>query len=873
MKLKTFFTLLMIAFYLIAPHTKAGTRGKIAGVVKDASTGEALPGVNIVIEGTTMGAATDIKGHYFILNVHAGIYQLNASMIGYTSVSYSKVKVSVDLTTNIDFKLSSQVLELGQTIEIIAERPLVQKDITSSQAHISAEEIKALPVENVHDVLRLQAGVTIGADGATHIRGGRSNEILYMVDGIPVNDPFVGGMANVYVPPNAVEEMVATSGTYNAEYGDAMSGVVNIVTKEGSHKYEGRISAYTGDYVSNHTDIFPDIDDIDVLNNKNLEASLSGPVLGFGEKFTFFTYGRWEDKAGYLNGYRMYTRIPVRDSLTNEILPSGDMSRVSMNPSERLNGQVKLTYRLSNNFKLSVGGMITSRDYKLYSHRYKFLPDHIYNRERRSNRFHLELTNTLSRSTFHTLKLSRFYQKYFYYLFRDQNDPRYYMPEAAFSYVTTGYWNNGYTGYGWEERKSTNLYGRWDLTSQITATHLVKTGIEISSEEIYDLYQEPNSLQNPNVTARTKLFAKNIMEFNPIKVSAYSQDKIELQELVVNLGLRFDYFDPDKKVIVDTHDPEFGAQEDADKHWRFSPRLGIAHPITDKAYLYFSYAHFFQIPNYNFLYNNPEFEIRHNSKVASDLEPEKTVVYEIGYKQQIGDNLAFSGTAFYKNISNLLATQQFELGYGSSEYYFQYVNSDYGNVRGFTISLNQRMVNNIAASVDYTYQIAEGNASDPDALYSDVTSNLPREPEKEVVNLDWDQRHTLTGNILFGTSDNWTVSLIGRYSSGYPYTPSDIKGKRIAAENSERKPSQLSFDLNANKVLMVVGLRLNVFLKVYNLFDRLNELKVYNNTGRATYTLNPEPYLDDPEFHQDYITQPSYYSNPRLVLAGFAVEF
>ncbi|MBL7095268.1 TonB-dependent receptor [candidate division KSB1 bacterium] len=864
---------LIISLFFLTQNADSGTRGKIAGVVIDATNGDPLPGVNIIIKGTTMGAATNIKGRYFILNVPAGVYSLTASMMGYKKVTYSNVRVSVDLTTTIEFKLSSEVLDLDQAVEIVAERPLVQKDVTSSQSYVSAEEIKKLPVESVHDILQLQAGVTVGADGATHIRGGRSSEILYMIDGIPVNDPFVGGMSNVYVAPNAVQEMVATSGTYNAEYGDAMSGVINIVTKDGTNKFHGRLSAYSGDYVSDHTKIFNNIDDFNFFNNKNVEMSLSGPVIGFGDKLTFFSSARLENNDGYLYGYQKYTRIPVRDSLTNEIIPTGDNSRVSMNPSDRVNAQLKLTYRFTDNLKLNLGGMMTTRDYKVYSHRYKYLPDQIYNRERESNRVHMEITHMLNNRTFHTLKLSRFYQQYFYYLFKDPNDPRYYNPEASFSYVTSGFWNNGYTGYGWEKRNSTILFGRWDITSQVTDVHMIKSGIEISSEQIYDLYQGPNVLQNPNVTDRSKLFARNIMEFNPIKASAYVQDKIELKEMVVNLGLRFDYFAPDKQVVVDSHNPEFGDKKDAKNHYQFSPRLGIAHPIAETAYLYFSYAHFFQIPNYIYLYNNPEFEIQHKSRLASDLEPEKTVIYEVGYKHQLTSNLALNGTVFYKNISNLIAVEQYELGYGSSEYYFQYINSDYGNVRGFTISLDQRMVNNVAAAIDYTYQIAEGNASDPNAVYSDITSNLPRLPEKEVVYLNWDQRHTLTGNVLFGKPGNWTVSLIGRYSSGYPYTPSDIKGKRTAEENSERKPSQLTFDMHANKIIKIGKFDFNLFLKAYNLFDRLNERYVYNNTGRATYTLDPEPYLDDAELHNEYITRPNYYRAPRLVLAGLAFEF
>jgi len=136
-----------MALTSITPEVAAGTRGKIAGHVKDASTGDPLPGVNVIIVGTTLGAATNEKGNYFILNVPAGVYSLTASMIGYKRVTYSNIKVSIDLTTTADFELSSEVLDLGEALEIVAERPMIQKDITSSQAYVSSEEIKQLPVE------------------------------------------------------------------------------------------------------------------------------------------------------------------------------------------------------------------------------------------------------------------------------------------------------------------------------------------------------------------------------------------------------------------------------------------------------------------------------------------------------------------------------------------------------------------------------------------------------------------------------------------------------------------------------------------------------------------------------------------------------
>ena len=202
----------------------------LEGKVLDETTKEPLPGVNIVISGTMMGAATDTEGRFFILNVPPGIYTLTATMIGYTSKEITNVSVSADLTTTINIEISSTVLDMGETVTIVAERPLIQRDATASAAIVSSSEITAAPIETFQELVQTKAGVTVDRDGALHIRGGRADEIAYMVDGITNINPFTSKLG-VEVATNAIEELSVISGSFNAEYGQALSGVVNIITK------------------------------------------------------------------------------------------------------------------------------------------------------------------------------------------------------------------------------------------------------------------------------------------------------------------------------------------------------------------------------------------------------------------------------------------------------------------------------------------------------------------------------------------------------------------------------------------------------------------------------------------------------------------
>jgi len=219
---------LFCSLFLMASVAWAQT-GKISGKVADAQTNEPLVGANIVVEGTTYGAASDVDGFFTILNLPPGNYRLKASIVGYTPATHADVRVNINQTTQLEFKLSEAAIQ-AQEVVIIASRPVVERDVAASRANITAREVENLPVAQVASIIGLEAGV----QGMT-IRGGDANQTAFVQNGITLRDerdnrPYTS------VSLLAVEEFQIQTGGFSAEYGNIRSGLINVVTKEGSPK-------------------------------------------------------------------------------------------------------------------------------------------------------------------------------------------------------------------------------------------------------------------------------------------------------------------------------------------------------------------------------------------------------------------------------------------------------------------------------------------------------------------------------------------------------------------------------------------------------------------------------------------------------------
>ncbi len=888
---RVFIFLTLFVCYMTGALLHAGTTGKIAGKILDKSTGEPLIGANVLIIGSTMGASTDADGNFFILNIPPGEYQVKASMIGYASITIQKVRVSVDQTTKLDFELTSESIELSDVL-VTAEKSLVRKDLTSTEETISGDNISMLPLEDVSAVVNLQAGVVDG-----HFRGGRSDEVRYMIDGVPVNDVY-SGQSSLSADVNAIQEIQVLTGTFNAEYGEALSGVVNQVTKIAGDKIEGNISAYSGDYVSSHKDIFTYIDHISPTNVYNIQGNLSGPVPGLENLIKFFFSGRYNYDEGAIYGQRIFNPSDSSNFSANNpadwyVGATGDKAYVPMNFNKKLSLQGKLALNVGGGKGIVFSYLYQDTKYRDYNHIYRLNPDGDYKKFQKSLLGIASYTLLLSNSAFIDFSLSGLKSEFKQYVYENPLDPRYVDPIRKSDVSGNAFLTGGTENWHFNHT-TTSITSKADFTWQIDNINQIKTGLEFSQHNVkYEDFQiiiDATSNFKP-MLPKPGAFNFNNYDANPYQFAYYFQDKIEIDYLIVNVGLRYDYFEPDGKYLKDPNKinlldelqppfPDSLLLTAKPKH-QLSPRIGISYPISDRGAIHISYGHFFQIPPFENLYKNPNFRIPltgdypeniGNTLGNANLEPQQTIMYEIGLQQALTDELGITLTAYYKDIRNLLSSEI----YIKNEFkkFSRLINRDYGSVKGITLSLEKRFTSGVGASVDYTFQVAKGSASDPNAAFNNAQANPPIESNKQLVPLDWDRTHSLNFTLTLGEPGNYIASFIGRLGSGLPYTPA-LQNQRTGLENSDNKPAYFNVDAYFTKYFEFAGHSISIFAKIFNLFDTLNEINVFGDTGRAGDTLELTRNQTPPRgvnTTREFFTRPDFYSSPRQIVIGAEIS-
>ena len=868
------------------------SNGKIAGRVVEKETGSPAVGVNVILIDTYLGSATDENGRFTILNIPPGTYSIRVDAIGFATITMKDVRVTTSQTTELSFTLEEAVIE-GQEVTVIAERPLVQKDLTASQRVTTAKEIEDMPVESFLGVLTTHAGVNQSAGGALHVRGGRSNEVGYYIDGVSVSNPFYTNSLAVSVSNKALEEMKLVSGAFNAEYGNAMSGVVNVTIKEGGKNYDGSLSYYTGDYSSSAHDIFPNIDDQDFTANSTLDGFISGPVLPFlGDRLTFNVSLRRSESEGYLYGIREhntsdYAYFPPSGDWY--IQNTGDSSYVPMNPSQSTNALSKITWRVSPTMKISTQSILSKAQSKSYSHAYKYNPDGVGTGYSANTNHSIKINHSLSPKSFYEANLFISDTDYKNYLYEDTTDSRYVSTDYINTEPTSATFLFGGTQMGHTYRVSNSVGGKFDFTIQMNNRHELKTGFSFRRDNLEERnfsilynynYRQPTVLPE-NESPYHVYYKKEALQY-----SAYIQDKMEYSSMIMNLGVRYDVFVPNDSSITDLVYPQAG-KNDAVEKTMISPRVGVSLPITDKGIFHFSYGHFYQMPTLRNLYRESYFGAGLAPTVGyPDLKPEKTVLYEFGFQQQFGNLIGMDINLFYKDIRELLALQSIRYDspqYGPSNYAI-YLNKDYGSSKGLTLSVTKRYdpVSKTRIWLDYTYQKSEGNSVKSDAFYFSTLSGI--EEEKLIVPLSWDQSHLLNTTVIIGNPGGTTLGLIGKISTGWPYTPSIPTANYVPEQNSGRKPLQRNMDLKIERRVSIGSRKVSLFARVYNLFDTRNVRYVFDDTGSAKYTYEYrsiqeteqfKAHYGEPGIHtwEEYITRPQYYSSPRSFKIGFSLDF
>uniref|UniRef100_A0A7C3YUX6 TonB-dependent receptor n=1 Tax=candidate division WOR-3 bacterium TaxID=2052148 RepID=A0A7C3YUX6_UNCW3 len=909
-----------LIFILIVSLLFAGPTGKIVGRVVDASTGEPLVGCDVVVLGTELGASVEKDGRFSIINVPVGTYDVEASMVGYTPVVVKGVRVMADQVTVVNFKLSPTVIE-QKPVEVIGERPMVVPSAVQTTRISSAEDIARLPITQVTQLIGLSAGV-VSRGGFQYIRGGRNDEIVTLVDGIAAVDPFYH--IAYHRPPSAsVEEVQLITGGFDAEYGEAMSGVVQISTKEGGERLSGGVRYTTDDFMPKELDF-----------GYNLYQLNFGGPLGT-KSFRFFFSGElWNADDANPTRYR---------------LPK---------PRQEYTGQGKISYRLPKT-RLSLDYYTSCLQWDLFSNAWKYwlkragavrsygdkfgfvlntMPDkntvlevrlgyHFYDRMQSVRDYSAEEADKS-----HLLEKLGIWQKYIMksedFVFRNERIPDHPIydnkpapPETAILYLfkderaaweegTPYTTNNPWGVYGmfygvgdyrlWHYRQSKTYIGKVDYTKQIGTVHEMKTGFEA---KFYNLWLLENSLP------WTSMPFWDAYRKKPYQFAAYIQDRANFEDLVIRAGLRFDFIHPRSKKDATPYNVIDDSLVEAKPKFKISPRLGIAFPITERIKFRFSYGHFFQTPSFTNLYESLEADIVRRGNIIvgdPDLDAQKTISYETGFEAQLSDIFAFDLTLFYKDIYDLVGTRPISALPMS---YTILTNVEYGRTFGFELGFQKRLSQYWQARASYTFQIAKGTAADAWQWYSYNYQGIPFTQIDYY--LDYDQRHLL--NFDFGLSfpsdfffwplRNFNSGLVFTYGTGFPYTPTDLRGTRTGDLNSGRMPSTWNCDLRLSKEFRLGGIRPVLVCDVLNLFNHINVTNVHSATGLPNfdgqvYTVGQfsSGYIPgDPTYHpardydhdgyitqwerydsyiqarKDYVDDPTNYGPPRRIRVG--VEF
>ncbi|MDP4115930.1 MAG: TonB-dependent receptor, partial [Bacteroidota bacterium] len=711
-KIKMSFFLLVFCLFLPA-LLNAQTTGKLAGRIVD-EKGEPLIGANVKIVGTSLGASTDIDGYYKILNIRAGVYHISVSYVGYQAKEISNIKISSDQTTKQDIALSSGTI-VGETITIVATRPIVETNQTSSVSSISEDEINKLPIQDLNEIVNLQAGVIDG-----HFRGGRIGEVQYQVDGVTVNNPY-DNSSTLQLDKSIIQEVQVISGTFDAKYGQAMSGVVNAVLKSGSDKFQYSGDIYMGGFFTTDKSRYPDNNKYKPLSVQNYQLTLSGPT-GL-PKTTFFISGRKYNNDGWLYGTRRFNPTDSSNFEKRIFNPTGDNKLVPMNTTDEYSGQFKVANQSLEKFQLSYQAIINHAEKQYYNDSYKFNPDGINKPKTFSITHGLDITHTITNDLFYKLSVRQNYFSYKDMKYEDVFDQRYIkagQPKGDANY------ENGSVIQGVDlsrfKQETNAAILKTDFTWQFNRFNMFEWGIEGQTSKM--TFGSPGFLRSTNVNGVQVLLAQyatrpedpTLLTYYPKQLAAYLQDRIEMGDLIVRGGIRFEYFDANTTVPSNLQNPAnsiTGAPGSelvkTKKKIAFAPRLGFSFPLTDRASVYFSYGHFYQMPGLGDLYSNANYLVLKDLQAGGisygvmgnpDLKPELTVQYEVGLKQALTNSLGLELTFFYKDIRDLLGTE-FVSTYTAADY-ARLTNVDFGSVYGFTIAIDQRAIGPISTSIDYT---------------------------------------------------------------------------------------------------------------------------------------------------------------------------
>lgn len=844
---------------VLAASANAGTTGKISGRIENQRK-EPVLAVTVFLEGTKLGAYTNEQGQFTILNVPAGTYTVRLQRVGYEWKTVQGVVVNSDQTTPLNVVLNESAIQM-QEVVVTAERPPVELGVTSSQVSLTEEEIQSLPVQELNDVVNLQAGVVDG-----HFRGGRKDEVQYQVDGVSVNNAY-DNSSSLRLDRSLLQEVQVISGTFDAEYGQAMSGVVNAVLKQGTETFEVQGEAYLGGFLIGDGNTRLVSDEFQPNNLASVQLNLSGPLVS---NTVFLVSGRYYTFEDYVKGTRIFNPTDKSDFENGIQHPTGDGETVPLGFSDEWSGAAKLTNTSLHNAKINYQAIMHASEAQRTNFAYRLNPEGSPEQSTFAISHGLDWNQILSKTTYFDLSFRQNYFTYDDFVFEDVYDPGYDAsgPARGDPSYENGAYIQGVDLNRFSQTTNAFLF-KGSVVNQMNSIVQWKGGGEIQFPAVS--FGSPGELVYTIVDGVETLVRHvneppdypGVQTYHPVIGAAFAQAVVEKPTLTLRGGLRLDYFDARSTVPSDPANPANSIEGapasvpvPTTTKVKLAPRLGLAFPIENRAAVHVAYGHFYQYPAIGTIFTNSDYRALDDLQSGGvdygvmgnpDVQPEKTIQYEIGYKHALTEDLGADLTVFYKDIRDLLGVE-FVQTYNNAEY-ARITNVDFGNTVGFTLAVDHRKLGPLAVALDYTWMQALGNSSDP--RETATRAEAGEDPRPRLAYFNWDLRHKLDLTVSLNKPGNYLASLVLRTASGQPYTPVLESGFGNGLEpNSGRKPSGMVIDMRAEKTVKVSGKNVGFYGRVYNLLDSefFNGM-VFNSTGSPYYSRFPEAdvvTLNDP---------------------------
>ena len=923
----------MLAMVMGSVVCLAGNTGKITGKVIDKATGEPIAGATIMVLDLKMGAATDVNGEYFILNVPPGTYTLTISMLGYEGVHSAGVQVTIDHTTLQDFSLKAGVIE-GEAVFIVAERPIIDKGLTASEQIVSDKVLELSGAKTIKEVLLTQSGffndntALAWQRGITksYVRGSSALQAVYMVDNLSVNSGLVSDNYSGF-NTSSIGQISVQTGGYSAEYGEGRSAVINIVTKEATSGIHGTASMRVrppgvyhfgrnmyshdnNDYVSTGIDYW-------TARSRDANSQFYGlrpdSLLAAWRKQTTpnSTLANYANRAEY--EYEGTVLGRVTEDLS--FLASGRIKRgvgifpqlIAYNPESNVQGYVN--YKVSSDLKLRVGGFVggyESADYtssnfntsesgqesgwlapmridEQYA-RAKFnlvgAPYRQWPERRQWSQLYGRITHVLNDRSFYELTFSYLSDR------MDRSDRNHLLTDSTSlpivismlpRYTLQDYYRT------WTKDFSQTYHVKGEYTNQITQSHNIKAGFAIESFSLD--YENFSSASGTSMTNNM-----NVFHGNPYEGNAYVQDKIETEGLIVNIGVRGDFFNQNRDAPKNMYDPlafevatpghDVGAplgipgtpeRERTKLQVAIAPRIGISHPLSEDAVLHFVYGHFYQRPSWVKMFGFPF--VNYGPMTDSTLNPyakqttymnewqgyygnpklgyERTIQYELGVDYNIADLLKVDVTGYYKDASQEadVITGVYAGTYATTKA-LMISNAGYSDVRGIETKVDSRFKGifnfgvyhevywSFSGEVGFSrlYETGSQSIDVPKGLRQGRGAWSSLQRIKGWLSLSWNKDE---GPEIFGVrplSDFYVYSNFWwRQGDQFTYhAPGDVS----TAPNNMRWFNYYQVDLRVAKGFAFLGLRTELSVDIKNVFN-LKFLRLLSGDNLIKYMENP----------------------------------